>query len=115
MSAKPILGYPTRTAAVVDLKLKGFTSRQIAERLGIEVTTVSALECSARRSVSALGHPVKPRRSGIELSFDLRSELRSAAALRGLSVETLALLILERVAYENLIDAVLDDGKGKRS
>ena len=35
-AAKPCLGYPSRTAAVIGLRAKGLTTAQIADAIGIE-------------------------------------------------------------------------------
>ncbi|HEX9837091.1 MAG TPA: hypothetical protein VGB90_09570 [Alphaproteobacteria bacterium] len=51
--AKPILGYPSRTAAVVALRREGLTLAEVAARTGIPVSNVSALECCARRRRAA--------------------------------------------------------------
>jgi hypothetical protein len=46
----------------------------------------------------------------VELEHAIVLQLRPAAARRGLSVSTLAREILDVVATERLVDAVLDDG-----
>lgn len=106
---KPILGYGSRTEAVVALRRQGFRPSAIARRLGIEVKTVSALECSARRSRSKpVADSANPKNT-IAIGHDLRRSFRDAARRRDLSVEAVALRILEAVGYGDLIDAVLDD------
>ena len=46
--AKPCLGYPSRTAAATAMRAEGMTFRQIAERIGINIETVSALLSNRR-------------------------------------------------------------------
>ena len=45
-----ILGHPTRTAAAIALQQQGATNRQIAETLGVSVSTASALLASGHRA-----------------------------------------------------------------
>ncbi|MCK9551590.1 hypothetical protein [Aquamicrobium sp.] len=106
---KPTLGYGSRTEAVIALRREGMRPSAIARRLGIEVKTVAALECSARRSTSNPRADAGNRKNAVLITYDLRCHLREAARRRELSVEAVALRILETVAYSNLIDAVLDD------
>lgn len=96
----PTAGYPSRTDAVVALLAKGLTPREVADRCGISVEAVSALECSARNRV---GKPVK-------LPVDVTRILQKPADLRGMTVEQLATKIVTVVARDDMVGAVLDDG-----
>lgn len=110
---KPTAGYPSRTAAVEALRARGLKTSAIAAQLGLAPSTVSALECSAARTAAGsrrLGMP--PHRSGLVLPLDVSAGLRRAAVLRGWSVDRLALRLLEAIAAEDLVDAVLDDAGG---
>jgi hypothetical protein len=107
---KPCLGYPSRTAAVLALRDQGLTKAAIAARIGIRPDTVSALECSARRWAGArAGNPDVCR--SVLVPLGVLQRLAPAARTRGLRRETLAALIIEKVAEDALIDAVLDDGE----
>jgi hypothetical protein len=108
-AAKPCLGYPSRTAAVLGLRQLGFSTGQIASAIGINSKTVTALECGSAR----------PRRERSEYQYlgravlvptDVLDALGPHAAKRGVSVNSLARLIICTVADEGMIDAVLDDG-----
>ncbi len=107
-NAIPTLGYPTRTAACVALEAEGLTSAQIGARVGIPATTVAALLCSARRFSDARSAPDACK--SVHFPIRLLQQLQPAARKRRVSRETLAWMIVERVAEDDLIDAVLDDG-----
>lgn len=108
---RPCLGYPSRTAAVVDLRAEGVSDREIADRIGIEVKTVSALAISAERKAARQAEQGwTPSRSSLVLPLDVQQRLRKAARARQVSVYQLALTIVEVVASSGLADAVLDDG-----
>ncbi len=110
MSApKPTLGYPTRTAAVVALRASGMSLQAVAARIGIPVTTVSALECSARRHSAARQSPDTSRT--VHFPLALLQRLAPAARKRGMTRETLAWIIVERVVEDDLVEAVLDDAE----
>ena len=102
----PTLGYPTRTAAVQALAANGLHTSEIARRIGIEEKSVSALLCSARRSK----RPAEKNGRTVLFPIDILNALRIAAAKRNISVNELARRIVEAVADDGLIDAVLDDG-----
>lgn len=105
---KPCLGYPSRTAAVLALRDKGMTQLAIAEKIGIAPGTVSALECSARRWAGArVGNPDVCR--AVLVPLGVLQRFAPAARTRGLRRETLAAMILEKVADDDLVNAVLDD------
>tara|TARA_B100000678_G_scaffold61754_1_gene50068 strand:- start:3176 stop:3532 length:357 start_codon:yes stop_codon:yes gene_type:complete len=108
---KPCLGYKTRTAAVLALQAQSVSDREIARRIGIEIKTVSALAASAARQRKlATEREAGVVRTGLVLPVLTRSALRPAAAARSVSVDRLALMILEAVGDSGLADAVLDDG-----
>ncbi len=98
----PTLGYRSKTAACAALRDQGLETAEIAEKVGIAEKSVCALE---RRHRFKTG----PRR--IILPFTVMDKLEVAAERRGKSPRKLALAILERVAADGLIDAVMDDGE----
>lgn len=105
-SPKQTLGYPSRTAAVAALRQSGLSTQQIANRIGIEPKTVSALEADQRRTRAATA--TIP--SGVVFPLSVRLRLRPAAARRSMSVEQLMVEMMERIADDCLVDAILDDG-----
>jgi FixJ family two-component response regulator len=109
MPAKPTAGFATRTEAVLALRAAGRNTRQIAEDLGIEPKTVSALEVSAIRAIKRLRDPgVLDGRLAL-LPADILSQMRRASAKRGMAPHELAVRIVRVVVAGGLIDAVLDD------
>lgn len=107
-AAKPTLGYPSRTDAVLALRSAGRTTRQIANQIGIEEKTVLALELSAGRPKR---HPRPAEQLGRTILFprDILDSLGPHAARRGIHPNSLARLIVATVVDEGLIDSVLDD------
>lgn len=107
-AAKPTLGYPSRTAAVMALRGQGLQTSQIAEAIGIDGKTVIALEIGS-------GRPKRiPRQSEelgrtVVLPIDVLDALGPHAARRNIHVNSLVRLIVCTVVDEKMIDAVLDD------
>jgi len=107
--AIPTIGCPSRTAAVIMLRNQRYTTSQIADRIGIEKKTVIALEHSAGRQ----RQPRQSEQMGRTVVFptDILDALKPHAERRSLSVNALARLIVETVADDDMVDAVLDDGE----
>ena len=125
---KPCLGYPSRTAAILGMLDRGLSRAEIADRIGIPLGTVAALECSAARSLGRRAATSPSSESALTASRDASSvatapshgrailipesvlrALRRAAARRGLTPHELARLLVVTVADNGLVDAVLDD------
>lgn len=119
---KPILGYSSRTAAVLALQAEGKATNEIAHLLGIQVKTVSALACSAKRrryaqpkDSNAAGPRLRrevPSQSvsvSTLLPIDVRSELAKEARVRDVSIDRLIFDLLAAIARDGLANAVLDD------
>jgi len=113
---KPCLNYPSRSDAIRALRAEGFSNRQIAEKTGIPLNNVCALVPMKPKPASV---PI-PRETGyrvgeqnvarIGLNFEIRQMLRPFAAKRNMSVETLITDLVEKIAEDGLVDAVMDDG-----
>jgi transcriptional regulator len=104
---KPTLCYPSRTAAVQALRKQGLTDMEIARRIGIRRETVAALECSAGRRK----RPAEQNGRTVLFPLDVLEALRPHAEARGIAPDELARRLIEAAIDDNLIDAVLDDGK----
>ena len=109
MKGKATFGYASRTEAIMALRAQNLTTRQIADKIGIEPKTVSALEVSVTRSKARLPQPGEVQGRLMLLPADLAGKMRRASSSRGLSPNQLARRIVEVVVNGGLIDAVLDD------
>ncbi len=109
-AAKPTLGYPSRTDAVLGLRGQGKTTEQIAEAIGIKTSTVTSLECHAGKRKGPQACKSQGNRT-VLFPVDVLESLRPHAEQRGISANELARRIVETVVDENLITAVLDDGE----
>lgn len=110
----PTLGFPSRTAAIEALRAECLDTHAIARRIGISAKDVTALEASKERTRKQRGVSAVKRGAeiSVEIPEDLKRHLRPHAARRDTTVAALAQSILETVAESDLVDAVLDDGKG---
>jgi transcriptional regulator with XRE-family HTH domain len=107
MTAKPSLGYPTRTDAVLALRREKLSTREIASRLGIDPKTVTALESSAGRKL----RPAEQLGRTILFPVDILDALAPYAARRNCHVNQLARRIVEQVVDDGIVDAVMDDAE----
>jgi len=114
--AKPTLGYPSRTAAVLALQQQGMCDQVIANNIGITKSTVSALANSGqRRSL----HPAKTKKRKrrpaeqnartVVIENVVLFRLHPHAKLRGISVNELVRRLVETAVDDNLVDSILDD------
>lgn len=108
-AAKPTLGYPSRTDAVLALRASGLTTSQIAARIGIADATVTALEHSSGRARLRAKRPAEVNGRTILFPRHLLDQLGPHAAKRGIHPNTLARMIVEIAVDELLIDSILDD------
>ncbi len=109
---KPILGYESRTAAVMALRAEGHSTASIAEKLSIRTSSVSALEASSSRKESRRAEDVGPDgHRPVRLSNEAYRRLRPYAARRDMSVDTLVQTIIEIAVNDDMVGAILDDGK----
>jgi Helix-turn-helix. len=110
-AAKPCLGYPSRTQAVHALRANGMSTRQIADAVGIKISTVSALELgSSRPREIRKERPSEKLGRTVVVPIDVLDQLGPHAARRNISVNHLARLLISTIVDEGMIDAVLDDG-----
>lgn len=107
MPRHPVAGFPTMTAAVLELRAQRFSDAAIAKRIGRDVKTVRALAWHA-------GHSKRPETdreptATVRVRKRTIDKLRPSAAARGIEVNVLIRRILDTAARESLVDAVLDD------
>ena len=109
-AAKPCLGYPSRTAAVIGLRGNGLTTAQISSAIGIPEKTVIALELGSSRPRRE-PRPSEQLGRTVVIPTDVLDALGPHAAKRCISVNQLVRLIISTVVDESMIDAVLDDAE----
>lgn len=103
MSApKPIGGYPSMIAAVTDLTSKGFTPADIAARLHLP-------EPAVRAHLYKRQNTARKSRRHIQVPATVSDILHRAAYVRGISTLRLITRLLETIAADNMLDAILDD------
>ena len=108
-----VLGYPTKTAAVLALRAQGMRISDVARTLGISQNAASGLESHVKRVKSL--NPDQPPASDTAselMPMDVRRALRPHAARRDITVDRLVADIIAAVAHGDLVDAVLDDVGG---
>lgn len=108
-AAKPTLGFQSRTEAVLALRAKGCSTRQISERIGIPERTVTAIEHSAGRAKVRPLRPAEQNGRTILFPRDILDRLGPHAAKRGIHPNSLARMIVEIVVDDGLVDGILDD------
>lgn len=109
--AKPCLGYSSRTEAIIALRSKGLSTREIAERTGLDVNIITALEHSGARSKRRAFRPEAEQTRAVLFPPVVLDRLGPHAARRGVAVQSLARRIVETALTEGLIDALLDDAE----
>lgn len=110
--ARPCMGFPSRTDAVVYLASKGMTDREIARAISVQ----HPLDPIAHTTVSKLRHSrikALPRTPlEIRLPKATAARLTALATARGQHTHRLAAQIIEIVVSDDLLNAILDDGDG---
>jgi len=109
MSAKPTLGFSSRTDAVISMRRQGLTTKEIADRIGIGENTVTALEHSAGRSQRRALRPAEQMGRTVLFPADILDALGPYAAKRGMHPNSLARMIVSTAVEEMLVDSILDD------
>lgn len=107
MSApKPILGYPSKTAAILALRAQNMQTAEIADMLGMKSNAVAAIESSARNNAAlrSLGGKVR----AIALSSEEIDKLIIHAFAWKVRPSHLATQIVAAVLSKGMVDAVLE-------
>ncbi|WP_414461749.1 hypothetical protein [Hyphomicrobium sp. DY-1] len=110
---EPILGYPSKTAAVRDLfDNKKMKRREIAELLDIEISTVSSLIFYSKNGKRQ--DPARADDRMMQMPGDLFALAKSDAERRRITPHELFRRIVRAVIEEGIVDAVLDDAEEYR-
>lgn len=111
----PTLGFRTRTEAALHLQAQGLGPTEIGRRLGISAGAAGGLTASiTRQRQPRSAQAPRTLRTDAQFAIGTRQKLRPFAAKRGISLETLILQIVDTVANEGLVDAILDDQEGQQ-
>ena len=114
--AKPCLGYPSKTAAAMAMIASGTERSLVAERLGLSLSALGALvddQGRPRRDARAQrGATPRDLVAPVTISLATLEMLRPYARRSDMTVEALVRSIVDTVALERLVDAVLDDREG---
>jgi hypothetical protein len=99
-------------ATIPPMTRQGMSVSEIAEKLGVKVPTLK-VRCSQARISLRRPHQVKPIRqlmldSVLQLSRETVLKLREWAEPHDITEAQLATLLLEVIARDNLIEAILD-------
>ena len=107
-----LMGYATKTEAVLALRASGMRMCDVARKLGISPSAASGLEGSAKRKrktsertsafTTALEDDLIPR--------SVRQRLWPHAAKRDITTDRLIADLIIAIADNDLVSAVLDDG-----
>lgn len=108
-SAKPCLGYPSRTAAVLAMLDAGRTHRQIGDAIGIAPATVAALANSGMRANSRTGRRQRLDHRTVVIEVETLNALVRPAIRRNISVAVLVRRLIDTIVAHDMVDAVLDD------
>lgn len=114
-AAKPCLGHASRTEAVLALRQEGLLTREISARTGIPMQAVTALEAAAKscRPSQSTAGGIRMSQMSDHFSRDVLLRLGPHAAHRQISVDYLIKRIVDAVANDDIVAAVLDDEEAK--
>lgn len=111
--AKPVLGYPSRSAAAKALRDQGRSWNEVGQQIGVTAKIARTLAHGVTRKrestiETAIG--ISPEAAVKALiPYHMRESFRDHAARRGVSQARLIQTILDKVIEDDLVDAVLDD------
>lgn len=105
----PCEGFRSMTAAVHAMCDRGMTDREIARRIGRPMKDVASMRCNPRATRDGGDLPGRIR---IDIDRATVAALRPEAWARQVSVNDLIRRVLDVVAADGLVGAILDDGAG---
>ena len=109
-TALPILGFPSRADAVEALTAQGLKPSDIAKKFGEGFTAGDIAAILGRLSKRRGERSLKNGRARTAvLSWSAFQALQPHAHKRGISVGELVAMMADRIAADELVDAILDD------
>jgi hypothetical protein len=111
---KPVLGYPSITAAAVALEAEGLRVSEIARRLGSRTHNISSLLCWAAKRDGKRRQRYRIRDDGgrqyVSVPASMLAALEPHAGKRGISPQALMRRLVATALGDGMIDGILDDG-----
>lgn len=106
----PCLGYPSQRGAIIALAARGLDAAGIITETGLSPNVVHARLVDAKRKAGRTG-PRRRHSTPLEklMTDAARDALRPHAARRDLSLPQLCSQLLEAIARDGMVDAILDD------
>lgn len=101
-SSIPTDGYPTRKAAIIGMHDRGMSHAEIAAKLGKTPQYIKGVLCEARRTL-------RNRRDAIIVHSLTLEKLKEAAEKRNLGLKELCVAMIEKIAQDDLADAIMGD------
>lgn len=104
-NTRPVLGYPSTTAAILAMRVEQRSTQEIAEAVGLQPSLVLQREYQARNAVKRTSH------RQITLTRTLTLQLEAEAQRLAMSPARLAHLLLSILVEEGLAPAILDGAR----
>lgn len=104
---KPVMGYPSQTAAIRALKAEGKPSDEIAALLGMKPKNVTSAANTATKHRAMSFAYDKPQQ--VYLGVQTIAALKPHADARGIKPTKLVQMLIDAVVRDDMVDAVLDD------
>ena len=102
--ARPVLGYPSRASACRALRQQGLSNAAIIERFEAVGEAITSLQVSA-----LLNYRLRRSAGRLNVGLAVFDALFPHAQARGITVTELAERLLDVIAHDGMVDAVLDD------
>lgn len=103
-ASRPVLGYPSRSAACRALRMAGLSNSMIVARFAATGETITARQVSA-----LLSYTVNSGGTRLNVGRAVIERLGPEAVARGITVTELAEWMLDVIAHDGMVGAVLDD------
>jgi hypothetical protein len=104
---KPVMGYPSQTAAIRALNAKGMRRSEIAQLLGMKTKDVTSAALTATKHRAKSFAYDKPQQ--VYLGLETIAALKPYADARGIMPTKLVQMLIDTVVRDGMVDAVLDD------
>lgn len=104
---KPVMGYPSQTAAIRALRAQGMGCAEIARLLGMKLKDVTSVAITATKHRPKSFAFDKPQQ--VYLGIETIAALKPHADVRGIMPTKLVQMLIDTLVRDGMVDAVLDD------